>query len=55
METLGHISVAINTVQNLFDKAPPSGRSAYIADPPYDSANYSAIGRFVSLGVSKQW
>jgi outer membrane receptor protein involved in Fe transport len=45
----------IFSVQNLFDKAPPYSRSAYIADPPYDSANYSAIGRFVSLGVFKQW
>lgn len=44
------------SVTNLFDRAPPLYRSAapaYVA--PYDSTNYSAIGRFLSLSASKHW
>jgi outer membrane receptor protein involved in Fe transport len=44
------------SVINLFDRAPPLYRSAapaYVA--PYDSTNYSAIGRFLSLSASKHW
>ncbi|PPT46445.1 TonB-dependent receptor [Xanthomonas arboricola] len=40
---------------NLLDRAPPLHVPdlAYVA--PYDSTNYSAIGRFLSVSVSKRW
>ena len=41
--------------QNLLDRSPPSYRALSPDRPPYDSTNYSAIGRFVSLSISKQW
>jgi iron complex outermembrane receptor protein len=43
------------SAQNLLDRAPPSYVAASLDAPPYDSTNYSAIGRFVSLSVSKRW
>ena len=41
--------------QNLFNRAPPSYTPVAVTDVPYDSTNYSAIGRFVSVAVSKHW
>ncbi|KZC35254.1 UNVERIFIED_ORG: TonB-dependent receptor, partial [Rhodanobacter sp. FW104-R5] len=44
------------SLDNAFDRDPPlyQVRSPlYVA--PYDSTNYSAIGRFLSLSVSKHW
>lgn len=44
------------SVDNAFDRDPPLCRVTsplYVA--PYDSTNYSAIGRFVSVSVSKHW
>ncbi|MCP1374689.1 TonB-dependent receptor plug domain-containing protein [Dyella lutea] len=44
------------SVDNAFDRDPPLYRVTsplYVA--PYDSTNYSPIGRFVSLSVSKHW
>ena len=44
------------SLDNAFDRDPPLYRVAsplYVA--PYDSTNYSAIGRFLSLSVSKHW
>lgn len=44
------------SVDNVFDRNPPFYQVVqpiYVA--PYDSTNYSPIGRFVSLSVSKQW
>lgn len=45
------------SVQNLLDRAPPLYTPSSYADyaPPYDSTNYSAIGRFISLSVSKHF
>jgi len=48
------IEIALSA-QNLFDQAPPSYAATSPADPAYDSTNYSAIGRFVSLSISKKW
>ena len=42
------------SVTNLFDRAPPLYAPA-TSNPPYDSTNYSPIGRFVSVSVSKHW
>ena len=43
------------SAQNLFDRHPPLYVPGTADAPPYDSTNYSAIGRFVSLSVSKHW
>lgn len=43
------------SVQNLLNRAPPLYTSALATIVPYDPANYSAIGRFVSVSVSKHW
>jgi outer membrane receptor protein involved in Fe transport len=48
------VEVAL-TAQNLLNRTPPSYVALSPDRPPYDSTNYSAIGRFVSLSVSKQW
>ena len=43
------------SVQNLLNRAPPLYTSAVATFVPYDASNYSAIGRFVSVSVSKHW
>lgn len=43
------------TVNNLLNRAPPLYAVASLSDAPYDSTNYSAVGRFVRLSVSKRW
>ena len=44
------------SVQNLFDRHPPLYTPASpVLVPPYDSTNYSAIGRFASVSLSKRW
>jgi len=43
------------SVQNMLDRAPPLYAPISPTYPPYDSTNYSAVGRFVSLSVSKHW
>lgn len=42
-------------VQNLFNAKPPLLETSYVYDAPYDSTNYSAVGRFVSFSLSKAW
>lgn len=44
------------SAQNLFNRAPPVFTPA-LADyaPPYDATNYSAIGRFLSVSVTKHF
>jgi iron complex outermembrane receptor protein len=43
------------SILNLFDRAPPSYATTNSIYVPYDSTNYSAIGRFWSLSVSKHF
>lgn len=43
------------SAQNLLNRAPPAYAPASIADVPYDSTNYSAIGRFLSVSIAKRW
>ncbi|TAL90503.1 MAG: TonB-dependent receptor [Rhodanobacter sp.] len=43
------------SVQNLLNRAPPLFTAVTAAYVPYDATNYSAIGRFVSVSVSKHW
>lgn len=43
------------SVQNLLNREPPLYATTVLSNAPYDSTNYSAIGRYVSLAVSKRW
>jgi outer membrane receptor protein involved in Fe transport len=43
------------SAQNLLDRAPPLYAATSLSYAPYDSTNYSAVGRFLSLSVSKHW
>jgi outer membrane receptor protein involved in Fe transport len=43
------------SIANLFDKAPPHLNPSVVYAQPYDSTNYSAIGRLMSLTVSKHF
>lgn len=43
------------SVDNLFNRDPPFYTTPYPTYVPYDSTNYSAIGRYLSLSVSKHW
>jgi outer membrane receptor protein involved in Fe transport len=43
------------SVRNILDRKPPLYPTASVTQPPFDSTNYSAIGRFVSVSVSKHW
>lgn len=43
------------SVDNLFDRDPPLLSVPYTVYVPYDSTNYSAIGRYVSIALSKHW
>jgi outer membrane receptor protein involved in Fe transport len=43
------------SVQNLFNVNPPDVQPGSPGGIPYDSTNYSAIGRFVGLSVTKRW
>lgn len=43
------------SVQNLLNRAPPLYTALYTTYVPYDATNYSAIGSFVSISVSKHW
>lgn len=42
-------------VNNAFNKKPQVIRTTGPTDTPYDSTNFSAIGRFVALGLSRRW
>jgi outer membrane receptor protein involved in Fe transport len=43
------------SAQNLFNRAPPLYVVTAFENAPYDSTNYSAIGRFLSFSISKRW
>ena len=43
------------SMQNLLDRAPPLFTPTSWTYTPYDPANYSAVGRFVSISMSKHW
>lgn len=45
----------IASVQNLFNAKPSPIATSLFYDTPYDSTNYSPLGRFVSLSVTKKW
>ncbi|WP_093144033.1 TonB-dependent receptor [Pseudoxanthomonas sp. GM95] len=41
--------------QNLLNRAPPSYLPVSLTYAPYDSTNYSAVGRFLSVALTKHW
>ncbi|THF65017.1 TonB-dependent receptor [Pseudothauera nasutitermitis] len=46
------------SLQNLLDRAPPlfaADGIGWAISAPYDSTNYSAVGRFLSLSVARRW
>ncbi|MBD3774935.1 MAG: TonB-dependent receptor [Rhodobacteraceae bacterium] len=43
------------TIQNLFDRKPSPIGTTGPTDTPYDSTNYSPIGRFVAIGIRRHW
>lgn len=43
------------TVNNLFDAQPPAIGQTGPTDTPFDSTNYSAIGRFIAFGLARRW
>lgn len=43
------------SLQNLLNDKPDLIRSTRVYEAPYDSTNYSPVGRFVSIGISKKW
>ncbi len=42
-------------VLNLLNERPARIRNTNPVDPPYDSTNYPATGRVVSLTLTKSW
>ena len=45
----------ILTVQNLFNAKPDRIVTTQVYDNPYDSTNYSPVGRYIAVSVSKSW
>lgn len=43
------------TIQNLFDEQPEVLRLVGPTSTPFDSTNFSAIGRFVAFGIRRHW
>ena len=43
------------SAQNVFDRAPPLHRTTSSTAVRYDSTNYSAIGRFLSVSIARHW
>lgn len=46
---------AILTAQNIFNAKPGLIVTTLPSDAPYDSTNYSALGRFLAVSLSKKW
>jgi outer membrane receptor protein involved in Fe transport len=43
------------SIRNLFDALPDPIATSLAYDTPYDSTNYSAVGRVIGFQVSRQW
>lgn len=43
------------SVQNLFNAKPDRIATTLFSDAPYDSTNYSPLGRFIAVALRKQW
>jgi outer membrane receptor protein involved in Fe transport len=51
---LSGITISLS-IQNLFNRPPPLYTPPYTAYVPFDSTNYSAIGRYTSVSVAKHF
>ena len=51
---LGGLELSVS-VLNLFNRKPGLMRTTYAFEQPYDSTNYSPVGRFVSFGIRTSW
>jgi iron complex outermembrane receptor protein len=51
---LSNLDITLSA-QNLFNAKPANIRITGFTHTPYDSTNYSAIGRYISVGVTKTW
>lgn len=49
-----HVALELSA-QNLLNRTPPLYAVTSLTYTPYDSANYSAVGRFLSVSLSKHW
>lgn len=45
----------IASIKNMFNVMPSPIATTLLYDTPYDSTNYSPVGRFVSVSVTKKW
>lgn len=43
------------SISNLANEKPATIRNSTVTDPTYDTTNYSAVGRAISLTLSKRW
>ncbi len=43
------------SAQNVFNAKPAIITTTQVTDTPYDSTNYSPVGRFLSIGITKRW
>jgi iron complex outermembrane receptor protein len=43
------------SISNIFNAAPDILASRQVYEQPYDSSNYSPVGRFISFGITKRW
>ena len=48
------LSISV-TVNNLFNDTPEAIRTTGPTDTPYDSTNFSPIGRFIAVGIRRHW
>ncbi|WP_255516421.1 TonB-dependent receptor [Luteimonas suaedae] len=48
------LDIALSAM-NAFDRQPPLYAPLSVGNPPYDSTNYSPVGRFLSVSVAKRW
>jgi outer membrane receptor protein involved in Fe transport len=51
---LGGLAFTLS-VQNLFNAKPDPIATSLPYDTPYDSTNYSPVGRMIAFGITKQW
>lgn len=43
------------SVQNIFNQMPATVATSIAYDTPYDSTNYSPVGRMIAVGIRKRW
>lgn len=43
------------SVQNIFNRMPGTIATSIAYDTPYDSTNYSPLGRLIAVGIRKRW